>query len=205
MYQHQLTETIEWLQQCDSFTKQHHEELECIDTQITKIVLAADKACSPPNPAPWLPALNQAYLQHCLWSITLTVHCNQHKWKKSLPLYEPSLPLPEDEQEHCQSILPNLCHAQKQFCKAKKEAEELHKKHLEALLNEAWAANQWKTSKTLTYLICPEQNCKCYAAYCQHTKPKSSSGVAFLTTTTDPNQPPTMILDPDDMNGTLLK
>jgi len=41
----------------------------------------------------------------------------------------------------------NLRHAQKALRKAKKEATNFRKQHLEAVLNEAWVANKQKKSK----------------------------------------------------------
>jgi len=62
--------------------------------------------------------------------------------------------------------------AQKQLKAAKQEVDQLCKKHLEALLNHAPAANQHKKMKALKYLICAERNCQCYAQFRQHPKLK---------------------------------
>jgi len=72
------------------------------------------------------------------------------------------------------------------------------------VLNEARAANQQKKSKALTHLIRAEQNCRCYAAFQQNTKPRSSGGLAYLKTTNPANNSSTLILDPEEMNDTLL-
>jgi len=56
----------------------------------------------------------------------------------------------------------------------------------------------------LMYLIQVEQNCRCYAAFCHHTKPKSQGGLGYITVSSGPNQPPQIILDQDEMNDTLL-
>jgi len=59
----------------------------------------------------------------------------------------------------------NLRRAQKALRHAKKEADTLREKHLEVILNEARASNQWKKSKAITHLIHAEQNRRCYAAF----------------------------------------
>jgi len=103
-----------------------------------------------------------------------------------------------------QSISSNLRRAQKDLRKAKHEADALRKQHLEQSLNDARAANQRKKTKALTHLIRAEQNKRCYAAFRQHTKPKSSGGLAYIKITNDNDQPDQLILDPEEMNDTLL-
>jgi len=98
----------------------------------------------------------------------------------------------------------NLRHAQKALRKAKTEATSLHKQHLEAVLNEACAVNKQKKLKTLQHLINTEQNRWCYAAFRQTTKPKAQGGLAYITVP-DGDNPPTTILDQDDMNQALLE
>jgi len=75
------------------------------------------------------------------------------------------LPSPLDEQEKQNSLSTNLCNAQKNLRKAKKEADTLRKKHLDALLNEAQVSNKKKQSKTFTHLINAEQNRRCYTSF----------------------------------------
>ena len=89
------------------------------------------------------------------------------------------LPSPLDAQEIQLLLLTNLWHAQKALGQAKKEANPLHKKHLEMLLNEAHASNKEKKSQALTHLIHVEQNKWCYVAFHQHIKPKSQGGLAL--------------------------
>jgi len=54
------------------------------------------------------------------------------------------------------------------------------------------------------YLIHVEQNQCCYAAFRQTTKPKAQGGLSYITIQ-DGKNPPTIILDQDDMNQTLLE
>jgi len=86
----------------------------------------------------------------------------------------------------------------------KREAAQLHNKHLENLLNDAKAANCWKKTSALTYLIWTEQNCRCYSAYQQFTEPKSAGGLAYLIDKNPMTNDATMILDQDKMESTLL-
>jgi len=87
---------------------------------------------------------------------------------------------------------------------AKQEVTKLWKQHHNAVLNKACAANQWKRSQAITHLICAEQNHRCYIAFHKYTRPKSLGGLAYLTTNLTSQQQPTMILEPEDMNNTLL-
>jgi len=56
----------------------------------------------------------------------------------------------------------------------------------------------------LTNLIRAEQNRCCYLAFRHTTKPKLQGSLAYITVMADDN-PPTTILDKDDMNNTLLE
>jgi len=98
----------------------------------------------------------------------------------------------------------NLHYVQKALRKAKQEAANLRKQHLDAVLNEARASNKQKKSKILQHLINAEQNQRCYAAFRQTTKLKAQGGLAYIMVPED-NRPPTTILDQDDMNQALLE
>jgi len=67
-------------------------------------------------------------------------------------------PSPGNADEDLCSISANLRWAQKNLCKAKREADILRRQHLDKLLNEAKAANSRKKTSALTYLIRAEQN-----------------------------------------------
>jgi len=202
--QQQLAQRIATLQSVDVLQPHHQIELEAIDTSLTKILLTADKACLPQQKAPWSPELNQAYLRHRLWTLTLTAKRTERDMTDVLTaLRKHLLPSPLDEQEKHNSLSTNLRNAQKNLRKAKKEADALRKKHLDALLNEARVSNKKKQSKMLTHLINAEQNRRCYASFRQHTKPKSPGGLAYITIQ-EPGQPVKTIMDCDEMNDTLL-
>jgi len=204
--QENLAAHLHTLLQLSTMTTQHYKELEAIDQSLTKILLHADRACLPPNPAPWSPALNQAYLRHCVWSVALSAHRTKRDMDNVISALRARLkPSPEDALELTRSILASLCHAQKALRKAKCEAAALWKAHLEALLNKARATNEKKKLSALTYLICAEQNRPCYAAFRQHTKPKLQGGLGYITVSHRPDQPPQIILDQEEMNDTLLE
>jgi len=78
------------------------------------------------------------------------------------------------------------------------------KTHLEALLNQATAANQQKKSKALQYLIRAERNRQCYVRFRQHTKPKSAGGLAFVNVTTE-NGEKQPLLEREALETTLLE
>ncbi len=203
--QSHLAERIAALQALTTLTPQHLEELEAIDTRLTQILLRADKACIPPNTSPWSLELNQAYLRHRLWSLELTAKRTQRDMSAVLNAIRQRLhPSPVDTQETMRSLSVNLRNAQKALRKAKKEAALLRKQHLEAVLNEARASNKTKKSKAVQYLISAEQNRRCYAAFRQTTKPRAPGGLAYITVPAGDN-PPTTLLDKDDMDQILLE
>jgi len=200
-----LAERLAALQHLPHLDPHHLEELEDIDDRLTKILLQADRDCTPPNSSPWSPELNQAYLRHRLWTIELTAHRTKRDLSAATNLIRQRLtPSPLDVLEPTRSLSLNLRNAQKALRAAKKAAAELRKQHLEATLNEARTANKKKKSQALTNLIRAEQNRRCYSAFRHTTKPKSQGGLAYITIH-DGDNPTQMILDKDDMNHTLLE
>jgi len=156
---HQIAERLDLLKMLASFQPEHHAELELIDSQLTRILTKADHDCRPTHFAAWSPQLNQAYLRYCLWTIALSGKQNKQDVKDAIAvIHQQLIPSPEDNLEKDRSIMANLRHAQKQLRKAKREADTLRRQHLEAVLNEAIAANHRKKSKMLTHLIRAEKN-----------------------------------------------
>ncbi len=87
----------------------HLKELEAIDQCLTKILLKANWHCSPPQMDPWSPELNQAYLCHRLWSITLSAHRNDRDMSDVIKSIRARLtPSPEDAEEANHSPSANL-------------------------------------------------------------------------------------------------
>jgi len=62
--QYRLAERIAMLQTLPRLETHHQAELKDIDERLTKILLQADRACTPPQESSWSPKLNQAYLRH---------------------------------------------------------------------------------------------------------------------------------------------
>jgi len=144
-----LHECITHLLTVPSFTQANYQELETIDTQLTKILTKADHECCPQTNAPWSPALNQAYLWHHYWSIKFSAKRNHKDMKEVLQaLHQRLQPSLEDQLESSCSLSANLCHAQKALWKQKREADLLRKRHLEAQLNEAIVSNKKKKNKS---------------------------------------------------------
>jgi len=203
--QQRLAERLAVLQQLPHLDPDHLVELEAIDERLTKILLQADRECTPPTASPWSPDLNQAYLRHRMWTIALTAHRTKRDLSAAITLIRQRLtPSPLDDLEPTRSLSINLRNSQKALRAAKKAASDLRKQHLEATLNEARSQNQKKKSQALTNLIRAEQNRWCYSAFRQTTKPKAQGGLAYITITEGEN-PPQTILDKDAMNATLLE
>jgi len=85
-----------------------------------------------------------------------------------------------DEADLHRSLSANLWRAQKHLSPSEMRCCPTAQKHLENLLNNSKAANCQKKTSTLTYRIWAEQNCCCYLAYRQFTKPKLAGGLAYL-------------------------
>jgi len=163
---YRLAERVADLRQLEQLEPHHYEELEAIDKRLTKILLQADRACTPINPSSWSPELNQAYLRHRMWSLTLTAKRTERDMTDAIAAIRKRLiPSPIDQQEEGRSLSANLRHATKALRAAKKEADALRKQHLEAVLNEARASNKTKKSKALANLIHAEQNQRCFSAF----------------------------------------
>jgi len=98
--QENLAEHLQILLQTHHMMAAQYAELKAIDKCLTKILLQADWACLPPNPAPWLPALNQAYFHHWLWNVALLVQQNKRDMKDIITaLWAHLTPSPTDELE----------------------------------------------------------------------------------------------------------
>jgi len=176
-------------------------ELELIDRQLTKILLWTNNQCCPLSTAPWSPMVQMAYLMHHYWALQLTAKQTERNLdtalKKIVQCLDPILTAKDPNR----SISLHLRQAQKQLKQAHKEAAEHCKEHLDAL---AKAANQQKKPKALKYMIRAKRNCQCYARFCQHTKPKSAGGLAFVTVTQDDGMRHPL-LGHDELENTLLE
>ncbi len=99
-----LAEWLADLQSITHFLPQHYEELELIDKQLTHALLSADKACTPANPAPWSPELNQAYLWHRLWTLELSAKQTKHDLSIQIQLIQNRL-IPSPASEADESLI----------------------------------------------------------------------------------------------------
>jgi len=180
------------------------EELELIDRQLTKILLRADHLCRPLCTAPWSPTVQTAYLAHRYWALQLTAKRTERNLDTALQKIAQRLDPQFTVKDPNRSLSSHLRQAQKRLKKARHNAADLRKHHLEALLNQAIAANHQKKSKALKYLIRAERNRQCYARFRQHTKPKSAGGLAsVIVTKQDGTKHP--LLERNELEDTLLE
>jgi len=179
-------------------------ELDAIDDTLTKILIRSDKQCRPLSSTPWSPTLQKAYLIHRYWSLTFTAKKTERDLSSSLKSIAQRLPPDALDASPDISLTAKLRKAQKELKAAKREADKLRQLHLEALLNKAILDNQQKRTKALTYLIRAERNRLCYARFRQHTKPKASGGLAYITVP-DNNGDPQPLVDQQDVESTLLE
>jgi len=200
---HQLADHTASLMARATLTPTDLEELEAIDAELTKILKKADRQCKPLSTTPWSPTLQKAYLVHCYWALTFTAKKTEHNLTSTLAQLERRIG-PELLQKDGKSLSALLRQAQRQLKKAKREADALRQRHLEAILDQATAANQKKRTKVLTYLIQAEQNQQCYARFQQHTKPKSPGGLAYVMVCDEHGQPKPL-LDKEELETTLLE
>jgi len=69
---HNLDERIATLLEKTQLLPADIQELEAIDSSLTKILVTTDQQCRPLNEAPWSPAVQTAYMVHRYWSLKLT-------------------------------------------------------------------------------------------------------------------------------------
>jgi len=94
--------------------------------------------------------------------------------------------------------------AQKQLKRPNIKLKNHASKHLEALLNQAIAANQDKKTKVLKYLIQAEKNWQVLCKVQTPHKTKLAGRLAFVTVT-NANSTMHLVLDREKMETTLLK
>jgi len=200
----QLEERLRDLALKTHLSQNDFDELELLDRQLTKILLWADNQCRPLSTAPWSPKVQTAYLTHRYWALQLMAKRTERNLDTALQKIAQRLEPTLTAKDPNRSLSSHLRQAQKRLKQVRKEAVEHRKKHLEALLNQATAANQHKKSKALQYMIRAERNRQCYARFRQHTKPKSAGGLAFVTVTQEDGtrQP---LLERNEMETTLLE
>jgi len=179
-------------------------ELEAIDQTLTKILLKADRQCRPLSQAPWSPTLRTAYMAHRYWALKLTSKRTERDLSTALTAIASRIDPNLTTQDPTRSLSSHLRQAQKRLKQAKREADQLRKAHLEAILNQALAAKHQKKSNALKYLIRAEHNRRCYVRFRRHTKPKASGGLAFVTFTNDTGEKQTL-LERTELEDTLLE
>jgi len=81
---HNLANHINALLMKAHLTETDLEELEQVDSKLTKILVRADQSCHPTNSAPWCPTLQTAYLHHQYWTLKCAMACTQHKLSSAL-------------------------------------------------------------------------------------------------------------------------
>jgi len=178
--------------------------MEAIDASLTKILTRADQQCRPLSSIPWSPAIKKAYLIHRYGSLTFTAKKTERDLSTSLESIAQCLPPKALNQDPNVSLSAKLQKAQKDLKAAKREADKLRQQHLEVLLNKAKIDNKQKRTTALKYLIRAECNRLCYAHFRQHTKPKASGGLAYITVPDDSGiQKP--LLDKHELESTLLE
>jgi len=144
---HRLDEQIVTLLTKTELLPDKIQELELIDETLTKILVQMDQQCQPLLETPWSPAVQTAYMIHWYWSLKLTAKRTECDLSASFEAIEKWLEPHQLQIQPSSTISSNLWKAQKHLKQAKREADQLQQKHLEALLNQAIAANQqqnWK-------------------------------------------------------------
>jgi len=68
----------------DQLTAEDRQELNCIDKEITDILLWPDKQCKKFPEYPWSPTLHQVYLVHWFWTVKLSKVCTKCKFPSVL-------------------------------------------------------------------------------------------------------------------------
>jgi len=184
-----------------SFTPFHHQALEQIDQELTKMLVSTNKTYCKSWDLPWWPKLHQAFLQHQYWTIKLSAHCTEKDMSQALAkiteqLTEPLLCGP--------SIAANLQQARKNLQEMQQQAAALRQEYLELLLAQAHHTNDEKWWKLILHLKCAEENWWCFALVKNFMKPQST-GISRLIVLHPgiPNKWVTLY-DPRDIERALL-
>ena len=144
---HRLDERIASLLLKTELLPDDLQELETIDATLTKILVQTDQQCRPLLATPWSPAVQTAYMIHRYWALKLTAKRMERDLSTSFAAIEKRLEPHLLQMQPGSTISSNLKQAQKNLKKAKREADKLRQHHLDALLNQALAANQQKNRK----------------------------------------------------------
>jgi len=109
---HQLAECINLLLARPTLHAHDLLELEDINSQITRILVTADKNWWPQNFVPWSLALQQMYLLHCYWSLRCAKLHTQHNLTNAIKFILNWLDPQVIQEDATTSLSTHLCQAQ---------------------------------------------------------------------------------------------
>ena len=144
-----LYQRVEALCRTTQFTAFHHQMLEQIDKELTKILVSEDKACRKIGDYPWSPKLHQAFLHHRYWSLQLTSRRTKKDLSVALQqiLNQLTEPLYDGP-----SIAANLRQARKNLRETRRNAQQLRQEYLNSLLDQANQTSNQQRNKLILHL-----------------------------------------------------
>jgi len=115
---HLLSDRITQLMEKQHLLPTDIQELESIDTMITKILVLANRHCHSFSNIPWSLAVQHAFIKHQYWTLCLVAHRNEHDLQSSLDALATCLQLEDTLQDPHKSLSAHLKQAQKQLKEA---------------------------------------------------------------------------------------
>jgi len=105
--QQQIQEQLDNLVLTEEFASMEHEEIECIDQELTEILVTADKQCAKFQDTPWSPKLHATYLEHHYWSIQVSGIKTKQNYDTILILLWERLKIDINDKNHKKSYYNN--------------------------------------------------------------------------------------------------
>jgi len=128
---------IHLLTACDQLTAREKQDIESLDSELTEILINADKKFIKKGNHPWSPELHMAYLVHYYWSLKLSHKCTGREYPQAFLRIEQIVPHATLRPPYLTTISENLRAAQSALQAIQKIAIEKRKTHLEELISAA--------------------------------------------------------------------
>ncbi len=161
-------------------TDQHHNELNILDNDLTRILVRADQKCVKFGAQPWSLQLHETYLIHHYWTLKLSHRRTGRNYPQAFQQIESRIPKEKLYKPNIHTISAHLREAQNQLKKIHKEAKEKCRDHLNELIAAATICKDQKKKKLILCLKRAEELRSCYAMVRSITKPKQQGGISHV-------------------------
>jgi len=132
-----INERITAIENLKELNNHARDLLNHIDNDLTRILVTADKHCRKLNSCPWSLDLHKAFLNHKFWTIRLRELRTQHSYAHALQLILDCLGTDFVPLQPPDTVSMQLCHAQRENCTIRRNAQAKCQQYLDNLLCEA--------------------------------------------------------------------